>query len=61
MATYLPEELRARIEEADGGFCRYCTEGREGVTLRVSGQNETLARDCGARARLRPAEGFRDQ
>jgi hypothetical protein len=24
VATYLSEELRARIEEADGGFCRYC-------------------------------------
>lgn len=24
MATYLAEDLRARLEEADGGFCRYC-------------------------------------
>jgi hypothetical protein len=24
MATYLSDDLRARIEEADGGLCRYC-------------------------------------
>jgi hypothetical protein len=24
VATYIPEALRARDEDADGGLCRYC-------------------------------------
>ena len=35
MATYLSDELRARIEEADGDLCRYClvSETNSGMPL----------------------------
>jgi hypothetical protein len=35
VATYLADDLRARIEEADGGHCRYCltSELNSGIPL----------------------------